>query len=178
MNKRKIVITGGPSTGKTTLINYLEQAGELCLHEISRSITLEAKKQGIDQLFLEDPTLFSRKLLEGRIQQFFEAEQKKKERIFLDRGIPDIIGYMEYANQSSPSEFIEASRKYRYNEIFILPPWEEIHETDNERYESFEQATKIYENLLETYTQFGYQCIRVPFGTVKERGNFILEQVL
>lgn len=84
---------------------------------------------------------------------------------------------MEYANQTSPDEFIEASNTYKYNEVFILPPWQEIHETDNERYESFEQATKIYEYLLKTYTQFGYQCIQVPFGTVEDRGNFILEQV-
>jgi len=58
------VITGGPGSGKTTLVKELEAKGFACLHEISRQIILEAQQQGIDQLFLEDPLLFSRKLLE------------------------------------------------------------------------------------------------------------------
>jgi hypothetical protein len=40
--------------------------------EISRR-TLEAKKQGIEQLFLEKPLLFSELLLEGRKKQFVDA---------------------------------------------------------------------------------------------------------
>jgi predicted ATPase len=63
---RRIVITGGPGTGKTSLITALESKGYTCLPEISRQVTLEAREKGIDQLFLKDPMLFSYKLLEGR----------------------------------------------------------------------------------------------------------------
>ncbi|HEX5742987.1 MAG TPA: AAA family ATPase, partial [Flavobacteriaceae bacterium] len=37
--QNKIVITGGPGTGKSTLINELIKRGYNCLEEISRDIT-------------------------------------------------------------------------------------------------------------------------------------------
>ena len=57
---RKILITGGPSTGKTILVNELEKLGFKCFKEISREITKEWKKKGIDQFFLTDPIAFSK----------------------------------------------------------------------------------------------------------------------
>ncbi len=173
----KIVITGGPSTGKTTIIEHLEQIGETCYQEVSRAIIQEAQKNGVDQLFLEDPTLFSRKLLEGRVAQFEEAKKVNQSRVFLDRGIPDVVAYMNYAKESSPLDFIKACKENTYDLVFVLPPWEKIHKTDNERYESFDQAQEIYHHLLDTYTDFGYNCIEVPFGNVKERSTFILQHV-
>ncbi|MFL1895459.1 AAA family ATPase [Aquimarina sp. 2-A2] len=177
MTKQKIVITGGPSTGKTTVIDYLDSIGEVCLHEISRAVTLKAQEEGITQLFLENPTLFSQRLLDGRIKQFHEATDIKHSRIFLDRGIPDVIAYMNYSNTNNPDNFLEACATHRYDYVFLLPPWKEIHVTDNERYEDFEQAQKIHECLEKTYTELGYACIEVPFGTIEERSTFILEQL-
>ncbi len=175
--KHKIVLTGGPSTGKTTLINELERLGNKCLYEISRTIILEAQQEGIEQLFLEDPLLFSQRLLDGRIDQFNEAIAHPTEAVFIDRGIPDILAYMEYANSQCPDDFAMACNTYQYDQVFVLPPWEKIHITDNERYESFEQAQKIHQCLVATYTQLGYNCITVPFGTVSERSQFILETI-
>ena len=71
----KIVITGGPGSGKTTLISFLSENGFQCQREISRDVILEAQKEGIDQLFLTDPILFSKKLLEGRLKQFEDIHQ-------------------------------------------------------------------------------------------------------
>ena len=59
----------------------------------------------------------------------------------------------------------------------MLPPWEKIHITDNERYETYELAVLIYKYLLKGYAQFGYDYIEVPFGTVKERTAFILQNL-
>jgi hypothetical protein len=53
---------------KSTIIDGLIAKGFLLLPEISRD-NLEAKKQGIEQLFLEKPLLFSELLLEGRKKQ-------------------------------------------------------------------------------------------------------------
>ncbi|GGX15776.1 AAA family ATPase [Aquimarina muelleri] len=178
MANKKIVIIGGPSTGKTTIIKHLEFIEEICLHEISRQVTQEAQQQGIDQLFLKNPLLFSQKLIEGRIKQYTDATKISVSRIFFDRGIPDVIAYMNYINKSYPSEFMDACEKYKYDHVFLLPPWEDIHKTDNERYESFDQAQRIHHHLYEVYSNFGYHCIEVPFGNVKERSDFILQNVL
>ena len=73
MQKEIIVIIGGPGTGKSSIIDGLIAKGYCCYPEISREVTLEAKKQGIEQLFLENPLLFSELLLEGRKKQFKNA---------------------------------------------------------------------------------------------------------
>jgi predicted ATPase len=60
--------------------------------------------------------------------------------------------------------------------VFVLPPWEDIYESDEARYENFEQAKLIYNHLLETYQNYGYHLIEVPRGTVEERIKYILSQ--
>ncbi|MDT0690578.1 ATP-binding protein [Salegentibacter sp. F188] len=177
MKKKKIVITGGPGTGKSSIIHQLEEMGHKCLHEISRDVIREAQLNGIEQLFLEDPLLFSRKLLEGRIDQFQEAENDSSEMIFIDRGVPDVTAYMDYLGTEYPEEFVEPCRKYQYDQIFILPPWRAIYKSDNERYESFDQASKISNYLTETYKLYGYKPILVPEAGIKERANFILNNL-
>ncbi len=177
MKKELIVITGGPGTGKTTIIDALIEQGYACFPEISRQVTLEAKKQGIEQLFLEKPLLFSELLLEGRRKQHQQATEDIAELVFLDRGIPDILAYMHYIGDSYPAFFDHACREHQYSKIFVLPPWEEIYESDEARYENFEQAKLIFDHLLETYQKYGYELIEVPRGTVEERIQFILSQL-
>ena len=62
--QKKIVLIGGPGTGKSSVLDELERRGFICMSEISREITLEARKKGIEQLFLKEPILFSKLLLE------------------------------------------------------------------------------------------------------------------
>lgn len=177
MQNKKIVITGGPGTGKSSIINHLESNGHHCLHEVSRQITVEAQQQGIEQLFLERPLLFSEKLLEARIKQHLEAAQLSKDHIFLDRGIPDVVAYMDYLGTPYPSEFTVACQNHEYDKIYLLPPWKEIYISDNERYESFEQALVIHEHLKNSYITYGYNPIVVPTGTVENRSSFILNSL-
>jgi len=177
LKKELIVITGGPGTGKTTIIDALIEQGYACFPEISRQITLEAKKQGIEQLFLEKPLLFSELLLEGRKKQHQQASQDVAEIVFMDRGIPDILAYMHYIGDSYPAFFDQASKDHPYSKVFVLPPWEDIYESDEARYENFEQAKLIFDHLMETYEKYGYQLIEVPRGTVEERIRFIFDQI-
>jgi predicted ATPase len=178
LEKEIVVITGGPGTGKTTIIDALIEQGYSCFPEISRQITLEAKKQGIEQLFLEKPLLFSELLLEGRKKQYQSALQDQSEIVFLDRGIPDILAYMHYIGDSYPAFFDEACSENSYTKIFVLPPWEEIYESDEARYENFEQAKLIFGHLKETYKKYNYDLIEVPKGTIEERIKFILHHLV
>ena len=175
--KEIIVIIGGPGTGKTTIIDGLLAQGYCCYPEISREVTMEAKKQGIEQLFLEKPLLFSELLLEGRKKQFRNAQTEPHDLVFLDRGIPDVLAYMHYIGDSYPAFFDLACKEHPYTKIFILPPWEEIYVSDDERYENYEQAKLIYAHLTETYEKYGYNLIEVPKGSISERINFILNHL-
>lgn len=175
MEKELIVITGGPGTGKTTIINKLIEKGFYCFPEISREITHRARENGIEQLFLEYPMFFSEQLLEARIKQFEEAKKHQADIVFLDRGIPDVLAYMHYIGDSNTSNFKQACSENRYTKVLLLPPWEAIYTSDEERYENFEQAKLIYNHLRETYQFFDYQILEVPFGTVEERIGFIMD---
>ncbi|GAA4237470.1 ATP-binding protein [Postechiella marina] len=175
MTAKKIVITGGPGTGKSTIINELIKRGYTCLEEISRQVTLEAKKQGIDQLFLTNPLLFSQRLLEGRHQQFKAANTFKNDTVFFDRGVHDVLAYMDYIGDEYPQSFIDICNKSKYDFSFILKPWKAIYTSDNERYENFDQALKIHDNLLKTYKSYNYNLVDVPFDTVENRVDFILK---
>ena len=177
MNTNKIVITGGPGTGKSTLINYLIGQGHICLEEISRQITKEAQKNGIDQLFLTNPLLFSKLLLEGRQKQYIDSEIYKGKTVFFDRGIPDVLAYMNYIGDQYTEVFTKACNDYRYNKVFILKPWKAIYKSDNERYESFEQAQQIHDHLVSTYQDFNYNLVDVPFGSIESRAQFILNSI-
>ncbi|MBA6156972.1 ATP-binding protein [Tenacibaculum sp. S7007] len=175
--QQKIVLIGGPGTGKSSILREFIKRGYECMPEISREVTLKAQKEGIDQLFLEQPLLFSQMLLEGREQQYLDAEKSDAEIIFFDRGIPDVHAYMNYLESEYPPIYKEKSNKYIYTKVFMCAPWKNIYRSDNERYETFEQAVKIDTFLKDAYEEIGYEIIDVPFGTVKERCDFILHSL-
>jgi len=177
LEQQKVVITGGPGTGKSTVIEKLTQLEFTCMPEISRIITKGAQEKGIDQLFLKDPLLFSNLLLEGRIDQYKKAEAAAEHIVFFDRGIPDIFGYLNYLNAYYPENFIDQSLNHRYDKVFMMPPWKGIYKTDNERYESYEQSLVIYEHLILAYKKIDYSVIIVPEGSIASRAEFILNSL-
>lgn len=184
MNPKKIVITGGPATGKTSIIKGLQNKGYRCFHEIIRHLTNEAKENGnlgsldtnpIDSVL--NPLEFNRKLLDGRKEQYLKSEKVDCSLVFFDRGIPDVLAYMDYYNQTLQSEFIETAALHKYEVIFLLPMWKEIFITDEERFESYEDALKIQDCLKRNYMNFGYSIIEVPRDSIENRIEFILKNV-
>jgi predicted ATPase len=145
------------------------------MEEISRQVILEARKEGIDQLFLTNPLLFSELLLEGRKNQYMNANNQNSNLVFFDRGLPDVLAYMDYIGDIYPQEFVETCRNHVYDHVFILSPWQEIFTSDNERYENFDQSVRIHHHLLNTYEKYEYNLIDVPFERVEKRADHILD---
>jgi predicted ATPase len=177
LSTKKVVIAGGPSTGKTSVVHGIEKAGFKCFHEISREITLQAREEGIEQLFLTDPLLFSQRILEGRKSQFIASESLTDPLVFFDRGLPDVVAYLDCFGTEYPKTFSEICDAHPYDTIFLLPPWKEIHTSDNERYENYEEALQIHDCLEKAYQSFGYTIIEVPKISVDERVAFIIEEL-
>ena len=174
MNK-KILITGGPGTGKTELIKGLEFKGFNCEHEIVRKITEEAQKNGVDQFFLKDPIEFSKRLMLLRLNQFNKIQNTKY--TFFDRGVHEIIAYLNFLNIDFENKFFEQTKEIVYDYVFILPPWKEIYKNDNARYESYEESVKIYEEICDIYKLLNINIINLEKTTVEKRIATILKSI-
>jgi hypothetical protein len=70
---KEIIVIIGVLEQENYYYRRIGRKGHCCYPEISREVTMEAKKQGIEQLFLEKPLLL-KVLLEGRIKQFYNAQ--------------------------------------------------------------------------------------------------------
>ena len=105
------------------------------------------------------------------------AQKANGKSIFFDRGIPDVVAYMDFFQQTYESVFTEACETLRYDQIFLMPPWKEIHISDNERYESFEESVSIYACLKQAYENYSYDVTIVPKASITERTRFILNHI-
>ncbi|WP_273566636.1 ATP-binding protein [Maribacter halichondriae] len=184
MSAKKIVITGGPSTGKTSLIKGLQNAGHFCYPEVIRQMTLEAKDKGAlinlntnPIAAVSNPLDFNRKILDARLAHYKDSLQLKDSINFFDRGMPDVLAYMTYYKQSHPKEFISIVKKSAYDMVFVLPMWRDIFVQDDERFESYEDALKIHDCLVQTYNELNYDVIEVPKYSIQERLEFILQKL-
>ncbi|WP_373517062.1 AAA family ATPase [Pricia sp.] len=184
MNTKKIVITGGPSTGKTSVIQELGNRGYYCIPELVRSLTAAEAAAEIMESIITNPILsvknpveFNNKLLEGRIAQYRSAEKTDYDIVFFDRGIPDVHSYMNCFGQPYDKAFELPAQRFRYDRVLLMPPWREIYATDSERFESFEASERIFTSLEKTYQNFGYEITLIPKASVTERTDFILDLV-
>lgn len=168
------IITGAPSTGKTSILNKLRSMGYLCHEEIAREIIRENMDAGIDVFPWNKMHQFSDMVLERMLNV---AGTLNPDIIqFLDRSIVDLIGYMKFADQRVPAHYLREALSIGYaRKVFFLPIWHDIYTQDEERKESIEEAEKIGNSLEETYKSLGFELIHVPHGSIEERVSFILQ---
>ena len=162
------IITGAPSTGKTSILNELSSKGFKCHSEIARQVIRENLDSGLEIFPWNQMHLFSDMVLVNS----FNPNQIQ----FLDRSMVDLIGYMHFAGKEAPNHYKEEALKVGYaKKVFYLPIWTDIYTTDEERKESVEEAEQIDKALYNAYESLGFEIIEVPKGSVFERVDFILE---
>ena len=165
---QRIIITGGPATGKSSIITRLQELGYHCFEEVSREIIQEQKVSTSYKDFDFESAVFNR-----RKKQFDEATDLH----FYDRSMIDGLAYMQKNKVAVSPKMLQTIKECNYHKVaFIAPPWENIYHKDAERLENFKEAEEIYQSLQKVYQSFGYQLIEIPLGTVDERVKFILSQ--
>jgi predicted ATPase len=174
---RLFVITGGPGSGKSALVDVLSQRGICTMPEAGRAIIQDQVAIGSEALPWLDRRAFAELMLSWEMRSYREALRVNCPVIF-DRGIPDVLGYLRLSNLSIPSHIERAAQMFRYHQrVFIAPPWAEIFKRDAERKQSFEEARETYEAMVETYSELGYNLIQLPLNSVQERVRFVLATV-
>lgn len=167
------IITGAPSTGKTSVLNALKEQGFKCHSEIARQIIRENLDSGLDVFPWNNMHQFSDMVLE-RMQTLVKSFDQHTIQ-FLDRSMVDLIGYMKFAKENVPEYYLTEALSVGYaKKVFFLPIWHDIYTTDEERKENIEEAERIGNALEETYISLGFELIHVPKGSVEERVSFIL----
>lgn len=171
------IITGGPGSGKTTILEELKNRGFLTVDEVARQIIKEQLSTGGDAIHGKNQLKFLELMLSRSVDTFTQILEKERP-VFFDRGIPELVGYCHLINYEVPRYLYNAVKLYHYNnKVFIAPPWKEIYLHDTERKQLWGEAVETYHHIENAYKELGYQLIEIPKGTVNERVDFILEQL-
>lgn len=174
--KEIYVITGGPGFGKSLLTASLAAAGYLCSSEFARDIIEDQTDSDGDALPWKNIRLFQQEVLKRRVA-FFESVEPGTVA-FADRAIPDQLAYSRYRGFEPASVLKESALQCRYaTQVFVTPPWLQIYTTDHIRKETFEEATKIHQAIVDTYAELNYEVVDLPFVSVQERVKFILSAI-
>ena len=171
------VVTGGPGSGKSTLLAALAGEGLTTMPEAGRAIIREQVAIGGAALPWADRALFAELMLAADIRTYREAQAAPGPVLF-DRGVPDVVGYLELSGLPVPLHAMAAARAFRYApRVFIAPPWPEIFAQDGERKQSPEEAEATCRAMVEVYTGLGYDLLTLPRAPLPERVRFVLAEI-
>ncbi len=115
---RRVVLTGAPSTGKTSVVARLQDLGHPVLHEISRDIiTQEGTKLGGDDPW-RNLLAFSEVIWNLRCAQHAEAAKYSGD-VFYDRSLLDTLSYLQAGSKPTPEWMDLTPYPYHYK-VFIF----------------------------------------------------------
>ncbi|MDR3571824.1 MAG: ATP-binding protein [Candidatus Pacebacteria bacterium] len=168
------VLTGGPCSGKTTLINELKGRSYSVFPESARTVIAAQLATGKNiEAIVADP-LALEKLIVAH-QQELVAEAPKDQIVFFDRGIPDNVAYLRKFGIPVEEFFTNAIQSVTYRKVFLLDMIEFAN--DAERYETPQEAAWLHTEITRAYEELGYEIVQVPIIPVSERADFVLARL-
>ena len=165
----RIVITGGPSVGKTTVVSLLEKRGNRVVHEIATQLIKEGRiLPWVDRPKFQAEVLKRQLNAEASILDFDTA-------VFLDRGAFDGEAYYIHDGLPVPPSFstIDPSQ---YDMAFLIEPLP-FFDANDVRRENLDFTLAISKVLEDCYSKRGVRVVRVPFMAPDARVEFVLSEV-
>lgn len=100
-------VTGGPGSGKSSLINAMTQRGFRTMPEADRAIIQDQVRICGPALPWADRTIFAELMLGWELRSYHDALESNAP-VLMDRGIPDVVGYLTLCGLPVPAH-IEAA---------------------------------------------------------------------
>lgn len=175
----RVVITGPPCSGKSSLIDALRE-NQADPNTESRGFTFvpEVARETFSFLKEYEPEKVADKAM---FQPLFETLQLKNwsenDNAVFDRGLPDEFAYRIHFGSTENTVLWNKCMKYRYDKVFFLPYWPEIYKQDSIRTEDAEEAKRLDTLTWHAYNACCYKIINVPKASVEERVQFILSNL-
>jgi len=170
---RWIVISGPPSSGKTTTLESFAERGETISSDSTRQLLAEVAAEGRDPeefRFAED---FQPRALAA--MEAAEARLDPGQRSFLEYALPCNIAFHRTEGLPLTGGLAEAARRYRYGAVVILDPLDWTN--DAERVEDAAYQAEVHRHMIEVYTELGYDPIRVQAMAPDLRFDVIVERL-
>ncbi|MDF0542666.1 AAA family ATPase [Sphingobium sp. H39-3-25] len=171
------VVTGGPGSGKSTLIEALGRLGHRTVPESGRAIIRAQMACAGFALPWNDAEAYAR-AMEAADRDALLGARGGSQPTFFDRGLPDVIGYRRLSNLPVSAEITRDCLDLRYDDgVFLAPPWPEIYGQDSERRQDLAEAIRTYEMMRLVYGELGYTPVVLPKAPVEERIAFVLAEI-
>jgi predicted ATPase len=166
----KFVITGGPCSGKTTVIKALQKKGYNVISETAKML-IEKESAGKNKIFpWTNPEAFQKRIFSIQLKK--EKKLLKQKIYFLDRSLIDNIAYRTYKKIKIPK-----FSKPTYDTIFLLAMLPRKYWNKNPegkpRMETYAVALKLHKEISNTYKKLGYSLKKIPVMTVNRRAALI-----
>ena len=153
----------------------LEAAGKAGLRtspEVARQL-LQAPG-GMD-LRAQDPLGFAEAMAEAHKREF-ERHVHFPGPVLFDRGLPDVVGFLEVSGLPVPAAIDRACGEIRYaGPVLRAPAWAEIYVQDAERTQDWQEAVASDEAVSAAWKRYGYDLTVLPFAPVDRRLASLLE---
>lgn len=163
--KHWFVLSGGPATGKTTMLTMLAKRGYAVVSETARAhIEAELAHGRSLERIQSDPRAFQTEVL---------CRQEDAERaappgvVIFDRGIPDIRAYYRFHGIPEDPALTEAIHHASYERVFLLDPLPMT--TDHARVESRAEQLEICHLIHEVYDELPFPTTHIPVLPMEER---------
>lgn len=168
------VITGGPGSGKTTIVNLLRERGYNTTIEHARHYlyTQRIKGRTVEEV-RKNQRDFQLGVMDMQIEQ--EAALSPDDIVFLDRAIPDCLAYYYFLDLEPDKKLLDAMNGISYKKVFILDLLPLVN--DYARKEDEPAQREIHELITQVYMSLRFPVVHVPVLPPEDRADFILNNL-
>lgn len=184
---KKYIITGGPYSGKSSVLNLLERQGIQVLHETARLIIQEdQEKKKLDpsynQLYpWDDQSIFCRRCHERQLKR---EKELSGDLVILDRSIIDNLAYAAVEKIELDPKIYKDIHESGYEKKVFYFELLSSYKTDSQRKDSEEQVKAVHRELYNVYSNLGFEIVDIPVFSedretnIMKRAEFILKHIL